>query len=168
MSLSDCRRRGMRGLCLPRAPRPASTAEAGLRGGSPGYRVCSVVARSLQSPRTARRMLLSVASPPIAGFALFGRLADRHLCNEAESSSLALGLATSLSGGYHPPLPAARADRHVSRASSLPHAEAQLHAERTIDMCSTFQLHRTHRHSRPNQKITKIFIYPWRSSRPSV
>ena len=108
--------------------------------------------RSLQSPRMARRMLTFVASPPMSGFAISGRLAVHHWCNEVESSSLALGLTTSPSGRNHLPSPdRIRPDRNVSRALLPPHAEAQLHAERTISMYSTFQLYRTHRHSRHNR-----------------
>ena len=158
MGLSDCRRRGMRRLWLPCVPCPVPTAGTGLRSGSPGCLACSVVARSPQSPRTSWRMLAFVASPPMAGFTTFGRMAARQWCNEAETGSLALGLATSLSGGYQPPSSATRADRLVSRALSPPHAGAQLHVERTINMCSTSQLHRTRRYSRLNRKDTKIFI----------
>jgi hypothetical protein len=153
MSLSDCRRRGMRRLWLPCVPRPVPTAETGLRSGSPGYLACSVVARSPQSPRASRRMLAFVASPTMAGFTTFWGDSRRQQRNEAETGSLALGLAISLSGGYHPPSSATRAGRHVSRALSPPHAEAQLHVERTSNMCSTSQLHRTRRHSRLNQNF---------------
>ena len=152
MSLSDCRRRGIRRLWLPCVPCPVPTAETRLRSGSPGYLACSVIARSPQPPRASRRMLAFVASPTMAGFTILGGDSRRQQRNEAESGSLALGLATSLSGGYHPPLSATLADRHVSRALSPPHAEAQLHVERTINMCSTFQLHRTRRHSRLNPR----------------
>ena len=79
-------------------------------------------------------------------------------CNEAETGSLALGLATSLSGGYQPPSSATRADRPVSRALSPPHAGAQLHVERTINMCNASQLHRTRRHSRLDRKARNFSI----------
>jgi hypothetical protein len=160
-SLSDCRHRGMRRLCLPCVPCPIPTAGAGLRGGSPGYLACSVVARSPLSPRASWRMLPFVTSPPMAGFTTFGRIAARQWCNEAETGSLALGLATSLSGGYQPPSSATKADRLVSRALSPPHAGAQLHVERTINMCSTSQLHRTRRHSRLNRKTRKDTKISW-------
>ena len=166
MSLSDCRRRGIRRLWLPCVPCPVPTAETRLRSGSPGYLACSVIARSPQPPRASRRMLAFVASPTMAGFTILGGDSRRQQRNEAESGSLALGLATSLSGGYHPPLSATLADRHVSRALSPPHAEAQLHVERTINMCSTFQLHRTRRHSRLNpraQARAGILIEPPRA-----
>ena len=159
MSLSDCRRRGIRRLWLPCVPCPVPTAETRLRSGSPGYLACSVIARSPQPPRASRRMLAFVASPTMAGFTILGGDSRRQQRNEAESGSLALGLATSLSGGYHPPLSATLADRHVSRALSPPHAEAQLHVERTINMCSTFQLHRTRRHSRLNPKTLIDLIF---------
>jgi hypothetical protein len=43
-------------------------------------------------------MLMLVASPSATGFIQFGSLADLHLCNEAETGSLALRLARSLGG----------------------------------------------------------------------
>ena len=160
MNRSDFRCRRAARLWFPWCPCPDSTAESRLRSGSPGYRVLSFVTRPLQPPRAARRVHLSVSSPPIPGFAIFGRLANRQWRNEAESSSLVLGLATSLSDGYHPPSPFAIAkDRSVSRALLPPHATAQLHVERTIYMCSTSQLHRKHRQRRraESRESARIF-----------
>ena len=55
----------------------------------------SFPARCLQSPRGVRRLLPSVASPTMTDFAVSGRLVTPSLCNEAESSSLALRLTGS-------------------------------------------------------------------------
>lgn len=51
--------------------------------------------RRTQSPRGARRLHLSAASPTMAGFVQSGGLAAPTLCNEAESSSIALRLVGS-------------------------------------------------------------------------
>jgi len=60
------------------------------------------------------------------------------LCNEAESSLLLLGLASSQSRSLQPLSPAISTDRSVSRALSPPHADALLHAEWSINMIHTF------------------------------
>ena len=46
-------------------------------------------------------MPLVVASPPVAGFTISGRLATPTLRNEAESGSLSLGLTRSQSKATH-------------------------------------------------------------------
>ena len=94
---------------------PFYTARKGLRNGSPGCLVCSFGTRSLLSPRAAQRVHVTVASPLVAGFTTFGRLADRHWCNEADLSSLALGLAPVLSLGNHPEKPVRTAAFRVFR-----------------------------------------------------
>jgi hypothetical protein len=74
------------------------------------------------------------------------------LCNEAESSSLSLGLASSLSRGLQPLSPANSTDRSVSRALSPPHAGALLHVEWSINMIHTFQWIGETGHCRCNQR----------------
>ena len=51
--------------------------------------------RCLQSPRGVRRLLNGVASPAMADFNVSGSMVTPKLCNEAESSSLALRLTGS-------------------------------------------------------------------------
>ena len=82
-------------------------------------------ARCPLSPRTARRLLLPVASSPVPGFILFGGLATVILCNEAETGSLALRLACS--------------PCKASPVGSLPLTLARLLAKRAIYKISSFQ-----------------------------
>jgi len=51
--------------------------------------------RCLQSPRGVRRLLSGVASPAMTDFSISGSMVTPSLCNEAESSSLALRLTGS-------------------------------------------------------------------------
>jgi len=51
--------------------------------------------RCLQSPRRVRRLHSGVASPPVPDFTISGRMVTLTVCNEAESSSLALRLVGS-------------------------------------------------------------------------
>ena len=51
--------------------------------------------RCLQSPRGVRRLRAGVASPAMADFNVSGSMVTPKLCNEAESSSLALRLTGS-------------------------------------------------------------------------
>ena len=67
------------------------------RSGLPRSLDLSFSTRPHQSPRRSPQVHLFVTSLKVAGFTISGRLANRTLCNEAESSSLALGLALSLS-----------------------------------------------------------------------
>jgi len=100
----------------------------------------SFPARCLQSPRGACRLRSSVASPTVAGFGNSGRLAAPTLCNEAESSSLALRLA----GSPH----------RASPWGLLLSAPVWLHVGHLFDMLITFQIKRevrlglTHRRTR--------------------
>ena len=95
--------------------------------GSPGFPVHSFGTRSLQPPRPILRVHTLITSPQITGFNISGSLAIGKQRNEAESSSLALGLAPSSSGRDHPPSPNHGGfDRNVSHALLPPHAEARL------------------------------------------
>ncbi len=95
---------------LPRFPatmRPADSRHAAARlclpvsvgfhphAGAPRFLGQSFGTRSPQSPRQVQWLLMLVASPPVAGFSISGRLANLHACDEAESGSLALQLAPS-------------------------------------------------------------------------
>src|SRR5262249_25517253 len=72
-----------------------------------------------------------VASRMVSGFGTFGRLTTTDWCNEAETGSLALRLASSPSRSSTGRLPATPPSR--------------LHGERAIAMVSTFQLTRSAR-----------------------
>jgi hypothetical protein len=81
------------------------------------------------------------------------------LCNEAVSSLLSLGLASSQSETFRSLSPANSTDRSVSRALSPPHAGALLHAEWSINMIHTFQWIRETGHCRCNRNTRKTY---WR------
>jgi hypothetical protein len=65
---------------------------------------CSFDARCPQPPRAAQRLHPPVASSPVPGFTLSGRLATTNLRNEAESGSLALRLTSSSRRGFTEPV----------------------------------------------------------------
>jgi len=96
--------------------------------GSPRLLDFSFPTRCLQSPRGARRLRSSVASPTMAGFVQSGRLATPTLCNEAESSSIALRLAGS--------------PRRASSWGLLLSTPSWLHVGHLFDMLITFQINR--------------------------
>jgi hypothetical protein len=106
----------------------------------------SFPARRLQSPRGAHRLRANVSSPMVSGFSIFGSLATPTLCNEAESSSLALRLTSS-------PL-------RASPWGLLLSVPVRLHAGHSVCTLFTFQTNRevrlrlTHQKT---QKLTKIF-----------
>ena len=111
------------------------------RCGYPRFPVTSLRACSLQSPRDALRVLMLVTSPQMAGFAFSGELATSNGCNEAESSSLPLGLTRSRSGAFHPFAPSGRArrDQNASRVRLPTHEILPLHGEQAITIADTFQ-----------------------------
>jgi hypothetical protein len=96
--------------------------------GSPRLLDFSFPTRCLQSPRGACRLHTSAASPTVAGFVKSGRLAAPTLCNEAESSSIALRLA----GSPH----------RASPWGLLLSAPVWLHVGHLFDMLITFQINR--------------------------
>ena len=98
------------------------------RAGSPRLLDFSFPTRCLQSPRGARRLHSSAASPTMAGFVQSGRLAAPTLCNEAESSSIALRLAGS--------------PRRASPWGLLLSTPGWLHVGHLFDMLITFQINR--------------------------
>jgi len=71
-------------------------------GGPPRFLDRSVLARCLQPPRGSDPVLAHCcfASRTVSGFILVGGLADPYFHNEAESSSLALRLASSSTRGF--------------------------------------------------------------------
>ncbi|MCX6877142.1 MAG: hypothetical protein NTW21_25530, partial [Verrucomicrobia bacterium] len=99
------------------------------------------------------RLHSSAASPTMAGFVQSGRLAAPTLCNEAESSSLALRLA----GSPH----------RASPWGLLLSAPDWLHVGHLFDMLITFQINReaslglAHRISRIEEDYTDkmVLIY---------
>ena len=115
--------------------------------GSPRLLDFSFPTRCLQSPRGARRLRSSVASPTMAGFVQSGRLATPTLCNEAESSSIALRLAGS--------------PRRASSWGLLLSTPSWLHVGHLFDMLITFQINReaslglAHRNTRMNAKMKR-------------
>ena len=127
--------------------------------GSPRLLDFSFPTRCLQSPRGARRLRSSVASPTMAGFVLSGRLATPTLCNEAESSSIALRLAGS--------------PRRASPWGLLLSTPGWLHVGHLFDMLITFQINReaslglAHRNTQNFTKGTgfdAVLVSPfWRS-----
>ena len=94
--------------------------------GSPRFLDRSVHARCPLSPRAARRLLSPVASSPVPGFIIFGRLATAILCNEADS-----GLLLQLRLACSP--------CKASPAELLPPTLARLLVQRAIDKISSFQ-----------------------------
>ena len=96
--------------------------------GSPRLLDFSFPTRWLQSPRGAHRLHSSAASPMMAGFVQSGRLAAPTLCNEAESSSIALRLA----GSPH----------RASPWGLLLSAPVWLHVGHLFDMLITFQINK--------------------------
>jgi hypothetical protein len=96
--------------------------------GSPRLLDFSFPTRCLQSPRGAHRLHSSAASPMMAGFVQSGRLAAPTLCNEAESSSIALRLA----GSPH----------RASPWGLLLSTPVWLHVGHLFDMLITFQINR--------------------------
>jgi len=84
--------------------------------------------RWLQSPRGARRLHASAASPTVEGIVHSGRLAAPALCNEAGLSSIALRLA----GSPH----------RVSPWGLLLSTPVWLHVGHLFDMLITFQINR--------------------------
>ena len=119
--------------------------------GSPRLLDFSFPTRCLQSPRGARRLRSSVASPTMAGFVLSGRLATPTLCNEAESSSIALRLAGS--------------PRRASPWGLLLSTPGWLHVGHLFDMLITFQINReaslglAHRNSLNSRKAWNRIPY---------
>ena len=108
------------------------------RAGSHRFLDASVRVRSPQSPRNARRMLSVVASSPVAGFTISGRLATSDLCNEAETGSLYWGSRVRgqrlSSHRLH-----TGGDRPASRVQ-LPSPEGPpLYGERPITIADSFQ-----------------------------
>ena len=93
MGLSDSRPEPFPQLCIPLGPWGADYLPAlpGLPGSSTDLSLRAVP----NHPGRSGRCLL-IASPPIAGFIISGRLATFDLRNEAASGSLALRLAGSL------------------------------------------------------------------------
>ena len=88
----------------------------------------SLLARHLQSPRGAHRLLAGAASPMVADFSISGSLVTPEERNEAESSSLALWLTSS-----------------PSRASPwglLLSVPSWLHAGHLVGMLITFHINR--------------------------
>ena len=94
--------------------------------GPPRFLDRSIHARCPLSPRAARRLLIPVASSPVPGFIIFGRLATAILCNEADS-----GLLLQLRLACSP--------YKASPAELLPPTLARLLVERAIDKISSFQ-----------------------------
>jgi hypothetical protein len=146
MGLSDSRIGPSPGLCLSLGrwgwwPRPT---------GSPRFLDRSVRARCPLSPRRVRQVLALVASPPMAGFSLFGSLATVIWCNEAEPGSLALRLAR------WPP--------EASPAGSLRRALGWLLVERAINKVNTSQLTRSARLGLAlrNTRTTRKMMERWR------
>jgi len=137
MSLSDSRAEPPARLCL-----------SGRRWGhwphsvgSPRFLDRSVPARCPLSPRSVRRVLALVTSPPMAGFISSGRLATLIWCNEAELGSLPLRLAGSPS--------------KASPAGFLRLTLGWLHVERAIVMVNTSQLTRSARLGLAHQMHTE-------------
>ena len=88
----------------------------------------SVLTRCLQSPRGARRLHSNVSSPTAAGFSNSGSIATPTLRNEAESSSLALRLASS--------------SNRASRWGLLLSVPIRLHVGHSVNTSTTFQANR--------------------------
>ena len=107
----------------------------------------SFPARRLQSPRGAHRLRANVSSPMVSGFSIFGSLATPTLCNEAESSSLALRLTSS-------PL-------RASPWGLLLSVPVRLHAGLSVCTLFTFQTNRevrlrlTHRNTRKFRRFRR-------------
>jgi hypothetical protein len=139
MSRSDSRPQPPGWLCLPTL---APTRRPSRCAGSPRFLGRSVPARCLHSPRKVRSVHAPVASRSMAGFRISGRLATFSVCNEADSSSLALRLAGS--------------PREASPDRSLRRTLAWLPVERAINRATSFQVTRTARlglaHRRPQRK----------------
>src|SRR2546422_952954 len=99
--------------------------------GLPGSSGRSFHARCPLPPRRVRRLHSPVASPPIAGFVIFGSFATLTLRHEAEPGSLALRLACS--------------PREASPTGLLLLTLAWLIVERAINNVYTFQYTRSAR-----------------------
>src|SRR5262249_17344367 len=98
-------------------------------------------ARCPLSPRVVHPLHTLVASRMVSGFGTFGRLTTTDWCNEAETGSLALRLASSPSRSSTGRLPATPPSR--------------LHGERAIAMVSTLQLTRSARLNLADRKALK-------------
>ena len=115
------------------------------RAGSPRFLGRSFPTRCPQPPRKAWRLLSPVASPSVAGFISFGRLATFNVRNEAESGSLALRLAglppeASPDGLLRRTLGWLSVERATDRVTSF-------HVTRTTRLCLALQsTPRTPRH----------------------
>ena len=115
--------------------------------GPPRFLDRSIHARCPLSPRAARRLLVPVASSPVPGFIIFGRLATAILCNEVDSGSLLqLRLVCS--------------PYKVSPAELLPPTLARLLVERAIDKISSFQNIRSARLILALRTTRKLRKYP--------
>jgi hypothetical protein len=100
--------------------------------GSPRFLDRSVLTRRLLPPRKVRRVLLPVASPSMSGFTTVWRAGHLPWHNGAESSSLALRLASSPQQGF-------------ARADCSPLALAGLLVERVIYKVNSSQFTRSAR-----------------------
>ena len=108
----------------------------------------SFLTRHLQPPRRAHRLHTNVPSPMAAGFNQSGSIATPTLRNEAESSSLALRLASS--------------SNRASRWGSLLSVPTRLHVGHSVNTSTTFQANREVRLSLTHQitRINAVFDWP--------
>jgi hypothetical protein len=110
------------------------------RDGSPKFLTNLSLRASFNHPGWPSGYKFPLKSPLVTGFTISGKLAANKLCNEAESSSLALRLATSLSKGSHPSSRLAKSKPPVCLPDRVtPNRRPQLHVERTINMAGTLQ-----------------------------
>src|SRR5205814_7900790 len=113
-------------------------------------------ARCPLPPRRVRRLHSPVASPPVAGFVIFGSFATLTLRHEAEPGSLALRLACS--------------PREASPAGLLLLTLAWLIVERAINNVHSFQYTRSARLALAHQQTqrTNTQSRSTRSHKPRV
>jgi hypothetical protein len=127
--------------------------------GSPGTRQFSIHARPPHPPRAARRVRLLVASAPVAGFVIFGRVAAASVSVTRPNRvrccwTRVFALTTRWSGRPAAALP--RPDRSVSRRQLPFDAGPERHGERAIHMADTSQSAREKRGIPAQPKRAKL------------
>jgi hypothetical protein len=136
MGLSDSRLRSSVRLFIPGQP----SVHSPYHSGSPRFLGASFRVRFPLSPRDARQVPLPVASLPVSGFTISGRLATPTLRNEADLGSLALRLTRSRSGAVHPFVTRVASGHRSASYARLPSRRGPpLHGERAITMTDSFQ-----------------------------
>jgi len=135
MDLSDSQSQQISRLCIPGHPLALTPS----RAGSPRFLGASFRTRPPQTPRNALQVPTPVATLQVAGFVHYGRLATLSWTNEAESGSLALGLARSRSVVLTTSQSGSTPDYRSAPHDRLPsHRGPPLHGEQAITMTDTF------------------------------